>query len=168
MFEYTLTKRFAAACLVLLIALPCVAAQAEDEPPPSASPPIEAEAPAPSEPPAPVETETPPAETATPALTEPPAPIETATPPPEDGELSSDETPVPDGSPMPDESPEPTESPVPVDELEEIENAAQTVETPAVHPFWTTPFEEYTVSEGLLLLTFALLAVLALIKLFGR
>lgn len=107
MFEYTLTKRFAAACLVLLLALPCVTTYAEDAPESSAPPPIEAEVPAPSESPAPIETETPPpaeTETPPPVETETPAPIETEPPPP-----AETATPAPTAAPTPTATPAPPE-----------------------------------------------------------
>ena len=126
MFEYTLSKRFFAVCLLLVLAVSCtLTALADAEPPgespspessaaPDASPqpeetPLPSSEPGPSESPAPVETP-PPSETPAPAETPPPeeTPTLTETPPPS-------ETPTPTNTPAPTATSVPTQTPPPDD-----------------------------------------------------
>lgn len=128
MFEYTLTKRFAAACLVLVLALPCLSAFADEALPPEETPPAASSEPA--ETPLPEETPPPSAE---PGSSESPAPAETPPPP--------SETPAPVETPPPSETPAPTEIPPPA-----------STETPPPTPTPAPPESaqpEYTVDSAL-------------------
>ena len=79
------------------------------------------------------------------------------------------EAPAPTEAPTPTEEPtlteEPTSTEIPA-ESEVPDDGTQGVETPANHPLWTTDFADYTVTEGLLFLIFAMAAIWATFKLF--
>lgn len=179
MFECALAKRFFVACLVLVLALPCVTAFAEGELVPEETPlSASSEAaetsepdetlsfttePGPDESPAPDEVPTP---DETPTLDETFSPDEISvsdeTPAPNEMSIP-DETPTLDKTPTPDESPTPNETSVPTEIPAPI-----VLPSPTPHLFWTTSFEDYSVTEGLLLLIFSLFAIFMVIKVFLR
>lgn len=63
------------------------------------------------------------------------------------------------------EEPEATPSPSPVPELSEISDRVERIDSTLAHPLLSTPLEDYTVSEGLLLGLLITIIVLAVVKL---
>ena len=64
--------------------------------------------------------------------------------------------------------PEPTPTPSPIPSPTPAPSDTPDTPVASPHPFWTTPFTDYTVSEGLLLLIFSLFSIFIVIKVFLR
>lgn len=63
------------------------------------------------------------------------------------------------------EEPEATPSPSPVPELEEISERVERIDSTLAHPLLSTPLEDYTVCEGLLLGLLITIIVVSVVKL---
>lgn len=132
MFEYTLSKRFFAVCLLLVLAVSCTLTALADAEPSGESPAPESSA-APDASPQPEETPSPSAE---PGPSESPAPAETPEP---------TETPPPSETPAPIETPPPSETPTPTNTPAPTATPAPT-QTP---PLDDEPEPEYTIDGAL-------------------
>lgn len=68
----------------------------------------------------------------------------------------------------PTEEPEATPSPTPSPELEEISERVERIDTTLAHPLLSTPLEDYTVTEGLLLGLLIAVLVISIVNLVRR
>lgn len=81
-------------------------------------------------------------------------------------EASSDSSSSPESSSEETESEASSSSPGESPSSESAPESQSIIEIPTPHPLWTTPLEDYTVTEGLLFLAFVVAAFVLVFKIF--